>query len=82
MTPKQIMADEALLDAKTPKFRFRVVLGTIGLVSAFAMLIWLITSLLGLTTTMIDVFGMTGIRIPAGIAIGGLMLAAVGFNKF
>ena len=46
------------------------------------MLMWLITSMLGLTVSMIDVFGMEGVRIPAGIAIGGLILAAVGFNKF
>ena len=60
----------------------RVLIGTVGLVGAVLMLVWLITSVLGLTVSMIDVFGMEGVRIPAGIAIGGLMLAAVGFNKF
>jgi len=57
-------------------------MGSIGLIGAILMLVWLITSLLGLTVSIIDIFGMEGIRIPAGIAIGGLMLAAVGFNKF
>ena len=61
---------------------FRVLIGTVGLIGAVLMLVWLITSVLGLTVSMIDVFGMEGVRIPAGIAIGGLMLAAVGFNKF
>jgi hypothetical protein len=61
---------------------FRVVMGSVGLMGALLMLVWLITSALGLTVSMIDVFGMEGVRIPAGIAIGGLMLAAIGFNKF
>jgi hypothetical protein len=62
--------------------RFRFLMGSAGLIAAILMLVWLITSLLGLTVSMIDIFGIEGVRIPAGIAIGGLMLAAVGFNKF
>ena len=62
--------------------QFRMLIGSIGLIGAILMLVWLITSLLGLTVSIIDIFGMEGIRIPAGIAIGGLILAAVGFNKF
>lgn len=62
--------------------QFRILMASIGLIGAILMLVWLITSLLGLTVSIIDIFGMEGIRIPAGIAIGGLMLAAVGFNKF
>ena len=62
--------------------QFRILMGSLGLIGAILMLVWLITSLLGLTVSIIDIFGMEGIRIPAGIAIGGLMLAAVGFNKF
>jgi hypothetical protein len=30
---------------------------------------------------MIDVFGIVGVRIPAGITIAGLLLAAVGFHR-
>ena len=62
--------------------RFRFLMGSAGLIAAILMLVWLITSLLGLTVSMIDIFGIEGVRIPAGIAIGGLLLAAVGFNKF
>jgi hypothetical protein len=62
--------------------RIRYLTGVVGLITAILMLIWLITSLLGLTVSIIDIFGIEGVRIPAGIAIGGLMLAAVGFNKF
>jgi len=57
-------------------------MGSVGLIVAVLMLVWLITSFLGLTVSIVDVFGMEGLRIPAGIAIGGLLLAAVGFNKF
>ncbi len=63
-------------------FQFRILIGTIGLIAAALMLVWLVTSVLGFTVSIIDVFGMEGIRIPAGIAIGGLLLAAAGFNKF
>ena len=63
-------------------FRFRQLIGSAGLIGAAFMLVWLITSLLGLTVSIVDIFGIGGIRIPAGIAIGGLMLAAIGFNKF
>ena len=63
-------------------FQFRNLIGTIGLIAAALMLVWLVTSVLGFTVSIIDVFGMEGIRIPAGIAIGGLLLAAAGFNKF
>jgi len=62
--------------------KIRFFMGSIGLMAAILMLVWLITSVLGLTVSIIDIFGMEGIRIPAGIAIGGLVLAAVGFNKF
>ena len=63
-------------------FQLRRLIGTIGLIAAALMLVWLVTSVLGFTVSIIDVFGMEGIRIPAGIAIGGLLLAAAGFNKF
>ena len=62
--------------------KLRMLMGSIGLIVAVLMLVWLITSFLGLTVSIVDVFGMEGLRIPAGIAIGGLLLAAVGFNKF
>ena len=62
--------------------RFRFLMGSAGLIAAILMLVWLITSLFGLTVSIIDIFGIEGVRIPAGIAIGGLLLAAVGFNKF
>ena len=66
-----------------PSFvKLRILMGSVGLIVAIFMLVWLITSFLGLTVSIVDVFGMEGLRIPAGIAIGGLLLAAVGFNKF
>jgi hypothetical protein len=66
-----------------PSFvKLRILMGSVGLIVAVFMLVWLITSFLGLTVSIVDVFGMEGLRIPAGVAIGGLLLAAVGFNKF
>jgi hypothetical protein len=32
--------------------------------------------------TIIDVFGINELKLPAGIVIGGLLLAAIGFEEF
>ena len=45
-------------------------MGSVGLIVAVLMLVWLITSFLGLTVSIVDVFGMEGLRIRCGIAIG------------
>ena len=43
---------------------------------------WLLLGLIPGIPSIIDVFGVTGLKIPAGIAIGGLLLAAIGFEDF
>jgi hypothetical protein len=35
----------------------------------------------GLIPSMIDVFGVVGLRIPAGVTIAGLLLSAIGFHQ-
>lgn len=32
--------------------------------------------------SIIDVFGIDGLKLPTGIVIGGLLIAAVGFEDF
>ena len=56
--------------------------GWIGILIAAPFFIWVPTALIGLVPSMVDVFGVVGLRIPASITIGGLLLAAVGFHKF
>ena len=61
---------------------YRPVLAFGGLTATALMFIWLMGGLIGFTPSLIDVFGIEGLRIPAGIAIGGLLVSAIGFNKF
>jgi hypothetical protein len=75
MTDKQIQSDRRLL--KKAKKVARV----LGVMLALPFFIWLPLSLIPAIPSMIDVFGMEHLRIPTGIVIGGLMLAAFGFQE-
>ena len=56
--------------------------GVTGLAIAALMLTWFLLGLTGLIPSMIEIFGIPGLRFPAGIAISGLLAASIGFNKF
>ena len=49
---------------------------------AAPMFLWLLIGFIPLVPSIVDVFGMNGLRIPTGVVIGGLMLAAFGFEDF
>ena len=55
--------------------------GWFGLLLAIPFFLWVPLGLLGLTPTMVDVFGIVGLRFPAAVTIAGLLLAAVGFHE-
>ncbi len=55
--------------------------GLLGLAIAAPFFLWVPLGLTGLTPSMIDVFGVVGLRFPAAVTIGGLLLAAIGFHK-
>lgn len=57
-------------------------LGWFGVAIALPFFIWVPLALVSPLPTMIDVFGVVGLRIPAAITIGGLLMAAIGFHKF
>ena len=57
-------------------------LGWFGVLVAAPFFIWAPLALLTPLPSMIDVFGVVGLRIPASITIGGLLLAAIGFHKY
>ena len=56
--------------------------GVFGVAIASLMLVWFLLGLTGLIPSMIEIFGIPGLRFPAGIAISGLLAASIGFNKF
>ena len=60
------------------KARLLLITGCLGVVMAAPFFLWVP---LGLTPSMIDVFGVVGLRFPAAVTIGGLLLAAVGFHE-
>jgi len=55
--------------------------GWVGVIIATPFFLWVPLGFTGLVPTMIDVFGVVGLRIPAAITIAGLLLAAVGFHR-
>ncbi len=60
--------------------RSRRALGWLGLAIVAPMALWLPLGFVPGIPDMIDVFGIEGLRTPAGLAVGGLMLAAIGFH--
>ena len=61
--------------------KYRQFLGWFGLGLALPFFIWVLLWWSGVAPSMIDVFGVTGIRIPASVTIAGLLFAAVGFYE-
>ena len=66
---------------RNPAIRWRRVLGLMGAVAALPIFAWLPLGLLDSVPSMVEVFGVPGLRIPASIAVGGLLLAAIGFYE-
>lgn len=48
---------------------------------ALPFFVWLPASLIPGVPHMIEVFGIAGLRTPAGVTIAGLLLAAFGFYE-
>ncbi len=66
---------------RNPSIRWRRVLGLMGAAAALPFFAWLPLGLLDSVPSMVEVFGVPGLRIPASIAVGGLLLAAIGFYE-
>ncbi len=75
MTDKKSRSDRTLLK------KVKKVARVLGVVLAVPFFIWLPLSLIPAIPSIIDVFGMQHLRMPTGIVIGGLMLAAFGFDE-
>ena len=61
--------------------RLRTVAGLVGCTLASFFLAWLLLGFVPGIPSMVDVFGVTGMRTPASITIVGLLLAAIGFYE-
>ncbi|GAB2891948.1 hypothetical protein ACCI51_02530 [Microbulbifer echini] len=59
--------------------KVRLLIGWIGLLITAPFILWGMAGLLGIVPSMLKVFGLPGLRIPAGITIFGLLIAAIGF---
>ncbi|MFT5502924.1 MAG: hypothetical protein ACI8XC_000629 [Gammaproteobacteria bacterium] len=57
------------------------VAGWLGVVIAAPFFLWVPLGMTGLAPSMIDIFGVVGLRIPAAVTIAGLLLAAIGFHR-
>lgn len=55
------------------------ILGIVGVMIAIPFFVWLPLGLLPAVPSMIDVFGIPGLRIPASLTVAGLLIAAIGF---
>jgi len=56
-------------------------IGWIGIAMAIPFFIWAPLALIAPIPSMIDLFGVVGLRIPASITVAGLLLAAIGFHR-
>jgi len=70
---------KALFDRPADLSRLRFSLGVLGIVVAAVFFVWLLAGWLGWVTSMVDVFGVAGVRTPAAITVGALLLAAIAF---
>ncbi|SDK44376.1 hypothetical protein [Microbulbifer yueqingensis] len=57
-------------------------LGILGLLLVAPFGLWLLLGWLGVVPSLVEVFGVPGLRIPASIVIAGLLMAAVGFWEY
>lgn len=76
MTKKPERSKRNILEAAKKAAR------VLGVILVLPFFIWLPLSFVPVIPSMIDIFGMEGLRIPTGIVIAGLMLAAFGFEDF
>jgi hypothetical protein len=60
----------------------KTLLRVAGICMALPFFIWVPLGLIPSIPSVIDVFGLAGLKIPTSIAIGGLLMAAIGFEDF
>jgi hypothetical protein len=68
-----------MLDRRQEIGRTRLLLGLTGVLTAAFFFCWLLIGWLAWVPTMVEVFGVAGMRTPASITVAGLLLAAIAF---
>jgi len=58
---------------------FRFAVGMAGSALAAFFLLWLLAGWIGWVPTLVDMFGVVGMRTPASFTVAGLLLAAIAF---
>jgi hypothetical protein len=71
--------DRAFSNESSKLKRLRRGAGIAGLVVSAGLLLWVPLGLVPGIPGPVDVFGIDGLRQPASFAVGGLVLAAIGF---
>ena len=59
--------------------RLRASIGMTGIALASIFPVWLLLGWIGWLPSMVDLFGVEGMRTPASFTVGGLMIAAIAF---
>lgn len=71
--------NEVMMDDQAHNARLLKLLGFLGILIALPFFLWLPLGLLSSVPSMIDVFGIPGLRFPAAATVSGLLIAAIGF---
>jgi len=59
--------------------RLRFSLGVLGIMVAVAFFVWFLTGWLEWVPSLVEVFGVEGLRTPAVITVGALLIVAIAF---
>ncbi|WP_444918679.1 hypothetical protein ACJJI5_01165 [Microbulbifer sp. EKSA008] len=62
--------------------KVRLTVGWTGLSIAGVFFMWGILGFIPFIPSMLDIFGVLGLRIPAALTVLGLLMAAIGFWEF
>ena len=57
-------------------------LRVLGIAMALPFFIWVTVGLIPSIPSIVDVFGIDGLKLPTSVVIAGLMLAAIGYEDF
>ena len=64
--------------AKTTR-RWQSVARVVGILISAPFFLWFLLGLFGFVPSIVQVFGIAGVRTPASIVVAGLLIAALGF---
>ena len=72
----------ALLKRPAYLSQFRFSLGVLGILVAVAFFIWLLAGWFDWVPGLVAVFGVEGLRTPAAITVGALLMSAIAFWEY